>query len=176
MEQWKEVVGHEGLYEVSDHGRIRRRGKSRNGYPDGRILEQNLAYSVDNRYRRVLLCSHGTNERQSVHALVATAFLGARPHGHEINHKNGDKRDNRVSNLEWVTRKENQRHSWDVLGRLVARGEQNGSSKLSVNQVRAIRKRYESGSVSQAKLAVQYGISQHQISRIVRRQNWQHVA
>lgn len=57
-------------------------------------------------------CKDGVRRRVFVHKLVAEAFHGPRPVGHEVNHKNGNKADSRASNLEWVTRSENEKHAY----------------------------------------------------------------
>lgn len=98
-EEWRPVVDWEERYEVSNLGRVRR-------LATGRIMR--FARHVAG-YSNVGL-SPGVNTR-TVHRLVGEAFLGPRPSGHQINHKNGDKTDNRLENLEYVTPSENVRHS-----------------------------------------------------------------
>lgn len=100
---WKSVVGYEGLYEVSDFGRVRSlRGKT------PRVLRVN---KTSNGYIHVGLVGRGgaKNRRRwlSVHRLVAEAFIGECPEGREVNHKDENKANNCVSNLEYVTRSEN---------------------------------------------------------------------
>ena len=102
-EAWKAVPGYEGRYEVSDQGRVRNNA--------GKVLKLN-------RMVHGYICAHlydGTgkaNRRvKTIHQLVARAFLPNLSNLREVNHRNFDKADNRVSNLEWVTRKENVRHA-----------------------------------------------------------------
>ena len=95
-EVWKPVIGYEGRYEVSSLGRVRR-------VKDGSLLR----FSDSHGYKRVCLYagSRRSAKRFHVHRLVAEAFLGPPvPDAGEINHKNEDKADNRVANLEWCTR------------------------------------------------------------------------
>ena len=110
METWKDVKGYEGLYQVSDLGRIRSAGrvvKAKNnsqGRKRERILTQEITVFG---YCRVRLFDlEGKARHYAVHRLVAQAFIGE-PEGFEINHKNEIKTDNRVENLEIVTSKEN---------------------------------------------------------------------
>lgn len=94
--RWRPISGHEG-YEVSDAGEVRHG-------------ERILSLQTDpNGYSRVLL-GRGFNAR--VHRLVAQAFIPNPDGKPEVNHKNGIKTDNRVENLEWATRNENQLHAY----------------------------------------------------------------
>lgn len=110
METWKEITWTDGIYYVSDMGNIKKVGGKQFGnkiYKNrNHILtpkKQNSGYLTVNLYVRK---RHVT---RLVHRLVAQAFLGDEP-GMDVNHKNGDKHDNRLSNLEWCTRKENMEH------------------------------------------------------------------
>lgn len=107
-EQWRAVVGWEGWYEVSNLGRIRRARKTNNTYV-GRIRWPTLYRGG---YAKVNLSRDGKREARRIHRLVAEAFLGPCPAGHEVNHKNGDKDDNRAVNLQWASHSDNQRHAF----------------------------------------------------------------
>lgn len=65
-------------------------------------------------YPAINLCRDGVQKTHRIHNLVLTAFGGARPAGHQCNHKNGDKFDNRIENLEWMTPSENSQHAYDT--------------------------------------------------------------
>ena len=114
MENWKPVVGYEGFYEVSDYGRIRTvehvsKSSCRNGGSrkvPSHLLKQN---EKRNGYLMVDLCKEGKIRTTLVHRIVADAFLGPEPQL-QVNHKNLNKKDNRVANLEWVSAKENSTH------------------------------------------------------------------
>lgn len=103
-ETWKAVVGYEGLYSVSDLGRVRRDAAGIRNAKAGRILTQS---NRGHGYLRVDLYRSGTSKTYSVHSLVAAAFLGVRPVGHEIDHVDGNKANCASRNLEYVTRLEN---------------------------------------------------------------------
>jgi hypothetical protein len=104
-ERWNKIPN--TAYWVSDRGNV----VSRKG--TGRVLRKFL---IGAGYPAVNLFVGKSNRISQVHRLVAFAFIGPPPTpAHEINHKNGDKSDPRVENLEWVTRAENIRHYWDVL-------------------------------------------------------------
>lgn len=112
MEQWRDVLGYEGLYKVSDLGRVMRSFHGR------KLVNRVRRLATDkDGYLRVDLSRGGAKKLRGVHHLVAEAFLCARPDGLEINHKDGDKTNNKVDNLEWVTSSANQLHRSRVLGR-----------------------------------------------------------
>lgn len=174
VERWKPVPGYEDLYQVSDRGRVRRIAGGKGTYP-GRILrisDNGYGYALTTLYR------YGLRRRRKVHILVAEAFIGPCPEGMEVNHKNGDRYDNSVGNLEYVTRSENLKHSYRVLGReaVVVCGEANGQAKLTAVSVRQIRRLYAEGGVTQCELGRRYGVSHATISRIFHRKKWAHVA
>jgi hypothetical protein len=111
METWKPVVGFEGLYEVSDRGRVRsldrvypqlsRKGKGHKHTHKGRILRPAPA---SHGYLTVVL---GRGNTRTVHSLVAEAFIGPCPEGQEILHKDQTRLNSRLSNLRYGTRTEN---------------------------------------------------------------------
>lgn len=114
-EVWKSVEGYEGLYEVSNMGNVRgltRTIASKDGKPltvHGRYLKHLLN---EKGYVCVVLSKNNIRKKYKVHRLVAKAFID-NPNGKkEVNHINGDKTDNRPSNLQWVTRSENVTHAY----------------------------------------------------------------
>jgi len=115
LEKWKPVVGIAG-YEVSDQGRVR---------GPRRILKL-LAYSRRGTpYLWAVMRLRGKNRRAHVGRLVAEAFISPRPEGMQVNHKDGNKKNNTPANLEWVTPKENVRHSFEIGLRRVQWGKNN---------------------------------------------------
>lgn len=99
MERWKPVAGWPA-YEVSDQGRVRR--------ADGRPRRTPIG---SNGYATVQLWAAGRPRNFLVHTLVAQAFLGPAPAGHEVNHIDGDKTNPAAANLEYVTRSQNMLHA-----------------------------------------------------------------
>ena len=107
-EIWKDIIGYEGLYQVSNMGDI----KSLRLYKD-KILKTSLSTSG---YTQIGL-HNSTTKTCQVHRLVAIAFIDNQENKKWVNHKNGIKTDNRVINLEWATPSENHLHSFRELGR-----------------------------------------------------------
>lgn len=106
MTEWKPVKDYEGIYEVSSEGDVRRI-KGGKGTRVGTCLKPK---TNRNGYRELVLCRSAKDHKtHSVHRLVAIAFLGDADL--QVNHKNFDKTDNRLSNLEWVTQEENMAHA-----------------------------------------------------------------
>lgn len=101
MEQWKDIKGYEGLYQVSSHGNVR-------NLATGRILKQR---SNGNGYIRIELWKDKKGRKYYMHRLVADTFL-EKPEGcNEVNHKDLNPTNNHIDNLEWVTASENTRHA-----------------------------------------------------------------
>jgi len=117
-EVWKDIKGYEGIYQVSNTGKIKRIGKYSNqfGYTweSDRLLKPS---PKDNQYLIVNLSKNGKIKQKYVHRLVAEAFIPNPENKPTINHKDGDRSNNHVSNLEWATYAENNIHSIEVLDR-----------------------------------------------------------
>lgn len=107
MENWRPVPHHEE-YEVSDLGRVRRAAPGRKTFV-GKVLRPQ---QVGTGYRAVALTKNGKARQMYVHRLVMLAFVGQPPPRHEVNHRDGDKANNALANLEYVTRSENNNHAF----------------------------------------------------------------
>ena len=109
MIEWKPVNGFEGSYEISNDGRLR--SLDRLDSLGKKIRGKEIKTSLAGRgYPHYGLTKNGRKHGRYIHRMVAEAFLGPRE-GMEVNHINGDKTDNRLCNLEWVTPSQNILHS-----------------------------------------------------------------
>jgi DNA-binding MarR family transcriptional regulator len=91
-----------------------------------------------------------------------------------VNHKNGFKKDNRLENLEWMTLAENASHAWKIGLVPILKGENCGKSILKEKQIKDIRDQYALGQ-TQVGLAKKFGVTQANISAIVKRLTWKHI-
>lgn len=114
IEEWKDIPGYEGRYQISSHGRVKSLSRPVCVKKDKqcRIIEEKIMVLHENLsgYKVVWLRFPGTHRKFFVHRLVAIAFL-ENPDGKEtVNHKNKDRTCNTIDNLEWMTFNENQYH------------------------------------------------------------------
>jgi len=110
-EEWRPVVGWEGWYSVSNLGRVRRdsRHQEVRRRHAGRVLS--VRFHPRRRYAAIHLFRDGASLDRYLHVLVAEAFLGPCPKGKEANHRDGDRKNNAASNLEYMTHSQNIRHA-----------------------------------------------------------------
>lgn len=162
-ESWKQIPGWPG-YEVSNIGRVRRGDHIKSPFCDRKG------------YLKVKLWNRQTKKNLLVHRLVALAFIGLIPTGNVCRHLNGDMSDNRIENLSYGTRSENEA---DKKGHgTAAVGGRHPAAKLTEEQVKEIRAAFisrdpEFGCTA---LATKYGVATCSISSIVSRRIWKHVA
>jgi len=144
-ERWKPFAA--GNYEASNLGRVRRKTPGRRTWP-GRMMSPQL---MKIGYLRICPVIDGKNVPMYVHKIVAELFIGPCQSGNEINHKDGDKANNDVRNLEYVTHQENMRHA--RRNRMIK-----DRCTVPVSTVRRI-KRLRRGGMSYANIAKQTGVS-----------------
>ena len=168
-EKWLPIADWEGIYDVSNIGRVRRAMPGVGTFV-GRILHQ---CENTGKYLCVDFRAKGRRKYCPVHCLVAAAFIGPRPEGLEVNHIDGVKTNNRLENLEYVTRQENLAHAFR-LG-LIARGEDSGLSKLTEDGVHQIRRLINEGEFTQKEIGAMYGVCQVTISHIKHNKVWSYL-
>lgn len=182
MEVWKDVVGYEGYYQVSNLGAIRSidrlvkypNSKYING--DGvRRFKGKLLIPLINHggYSQVTLRKEGIQKTHTVHRLVAEAFLPIDINRKHVNHKDGNRSNNVLENLEWCTAKENIQHasSRDMMGR---KGEAAHRAKLTNQIVLDMRTLYNNGSVIKDIMKI-YKTSYNTTYTVVTKRSWRHI-
>lgn len=174
-EIWKDIAGFEGKYQISNLARVKSLNRvviRGNGVPQTikeRILKTCLNPSG---YEHAVVQNGVKTKHLSVHRLVAIAFID-NPKGKKyINHIDGVKTNNQISNLEWVTRSENELHAHRI-GLKDSRGEKASRSKLTESQVFEIRELR--GKETGRAVADNYGVQHACIFAIWNNRTWQHV-
>lgn len=185
FEVWKDVVGYEGLYQVSNFGNIKsldRIVKKPNGVSylrKGKICTQsksNLGYMT------VGFTVNNKKVNKYVHRLVAEAFITNMNNYPQVNHIDCDKTNNRMYNLEWCTNSQNHIHASKNglnklhLHRVAYSGEENGRSLLTKKQVLEIKQKYIPYKYSAKKLSKEYNVSESCITHILNNTSWKEIS
>jgi hypothetical protein len=171
-EGWRSVVGYEGWYQVSNMGRVRRIKAGPRA-----VIGRHLGQS-ENRdgYLMVPLSRGSVSKSCTVHKLVGEAFIGPRPQGwYGINHKDGNKGNNLLSNLEWSSYAQNTQHAFDTgLIKNRIRGSRHHQAKINEAQAVEIRSRYLSGE-SPSAIACDFKLTNTTVCDIGNGKIWRHL-
>lgn len=172
IEEWRPVplAGYEKHYDVSNFGRVKRLVNGKGTYA-GKIL---LPHPNRQGYYLAILSTGGKSVGRGIHTLVAGAFIGPRPQGLEVNHIDGDKTNNTLSNLEYVTPSRNMLHAWENGLLTNIGGEKHPTAKLTEAQAREIRYRFGEGSARA--ISEEYGIAGATVQNIWSGRSWRGVA
>lgn len=153
--EWRDVVAYEGRYRVSEYGDVWSR------LSDRLLLPSISVYG----YKVITLRKNNHGKQHLIHRLVAETWIGRMPSGMETCHNDDNKNHNHYSNLRYDT---SQGNSDDVH----RNGKRFGRQKLTLCQVREIRRLYADGELTQRMLADQFETSKTNISKIILRQRW----
>jgi len=179
-EIWKDVEGFEGVYQVSNHGKVRSlprvvTQKNRGGgfhaqKKPGKIVKGALNSKG---YLRVSLGGKAV----FVHRLVATHFVPNPLDKEQVNHEDGDKLNNRADNLNWKTNQENRDHAVSNNLHRVSKGEERDSAILTDEDIRWIRKHAQKHhpTMSYKMVADKFNVTPQHIGNIVKGKKWSHV-
>ena len=179
-EIWKKIENSKNYY-VSNLGRIGRKdftywNEKNKSYSvrEGKILTPNNTNSKSY-YRIRIHYLDGTAKMEAIHRLVAKAFIPNPDNKEQVNHINGIKSDNTVTNLEWVTNEENMQHRYEVLKKFThVSGEENNLSKLKEEQVKEIPSLLKQGMTKTA-IAKKFGVGLTTICEITSGRSWCHL-
>ncbi len=171
-EQWKDVVGWENFYEVSNLGSIRskkRKVKTSFGIAEkgGKVLKP--IFHKTNKYMIVNLSTATERKTELVHRIVLMAFVGFPRDGFEACHNNGVRSDNRLENLRWDTKKNN--HADKLIHGTAQRGHKNGNAKVSLEVAKLVK----FGTEPLKKIANQYQLKIKTLGNIRYGQTWKHL-
>lgn len=175
-EEWRQVEGYEGQYLISNQGRLMAESKSftckrDRPYSRGRTI---LKQSTDRGgYIYFTLTRNGVRKFALAHRLVADAFIaGDDPLRNQVNHKDGNKSNNHLSNLEYVSRSENALHAYRKLGRKAKSGQSAPGAKLTSGKVAIIRAMWTSGAFKKKHLSEIFGMSFFAVWAILANRTW----
>lgn len=166
MEIWRDIKNYEGLYQVSNTGKVKSLINNiiLKGCPD------------KNGYLRVLLYKNNKKKLCGIHRLVAETYVKNFNHHATVNHIDGDKLNNTPSNLEYMSFEDNLKHAHKtgLFGDIY--GEDNKASKLTEKQVLEIREKYKPKTRGLVpSLSQQYGVDKSIIYDIINKKTWKHI-
>jgi len=168
LEVWKDVVGYEGLYQVSNLGNVKSLGN------EFSRKERLLKLSFQSKgYLTVVLQKDAKRKMVLVHRLVAEHFIPNIYNKPQINHINGIKTNNRIENIEWVSHRENLDHA--INNDLILKGEKNKKSKLKDVDVIEIHSLLQKGTTTTKELSETYNVSYSTIDGIRTNRYWKHL-
>lgn len=156
MEEWKPIKGYEELYSISNYGNVKNK-------------QRLLIKGICKGYNNIVLSKDGIKKTFILHRLVAEHFIKNPDNKKQINHKDLNKLNNNVSNLEWCTPKENMTHAKEkgVMKSIAKYNEYHPKSKLTNQQALEIRELHKNG-YKNNQLAVMYNVSKNCMSRLLR--------
>ena len=174
-EEFRDIKDYEGLYQVSNFGRVKSLARYRQiGNRACYYKEKILTAYISNGYYRLELYKNNVGINYSIHCLVAEAFIPNPQNKLTVNHEDGNKLNNFIWNLKWMTSKEQTNHSINSLENYV-HGENCGTHILIEPQVIEILEKYATGNYKQTELAKEYNVNKSTIWNIIHNISWKHI-
>ena len=175
QEEWKDVHGYVGYYQVSNLGNVRSVDRYVNNHKGDKAFRKGkpLTKSLDDKgYVRYTFRMGKSKKMKRGHRLVAEAFI-PNPNQHTIiNHKDGNKQNNHISNLEWCTHRHNSQHAESMGLVNHVKGSNHYKATTTENDVRAMRRLYAKGEHTQKQIAEIFSINSNTIKHILARRSW----
>lgn len=175
MEIWKDIKGYEGVYQISNIGRVKSLARTVR-YSNGatHTVQEKIKSTRKNPdgYLRTSLSSHSNKINYSIHRLVAEHFIDNNQNLEQVNHIDGNKENNAVTNLEWCTSAGNMKHAHRTGLIHYSNGEKHQWSKLTEKDVIKIMELVKDKTLTQKQIGEMFGISHSVISRIKNGTRW----
>lgn len=177
IETWKDVIGYESYYQVSNLGRLKRKPRKIINRGNNQTLKEKIIAPYKGRKGYLFYRLRNDNKdtkRFSAHRLVALNFTPNPLEKPEVNHMDGNKENNYLDNLEWVTTKENINHAWENGLQKDRKGGANSFAKLSEENVKEIIAMLSRG-CSGVEIARLFNVTPSSISLIKKGKSWTHI-
>lgn len=159
-------------YEVSDKGRVHTLNYNKTGQIKVMKEGDQRGYASVELFNPSL-STPKKSKRITVHKLVSERFIGPRPEGRDVNHRNGNKRDNRSENLEYLTKSQNSKWNF-VIGLQSNQGINHSQAKLDEGKVLDIRRRAAAGELAKD-IHTEYGVTESCVQQVIQRVRWTHI-
>lgn len=171
-EVWKDVIDYDGIYigiyQVSNFCRLKRIMHRKN--PTSKLIN---SFAFEDGYICVTLIKNGKTKFTGLHRLIASAFIPNPENKPEVNHKDGNKHNNSIDNLEWSTTAENVQHAFDTGLNNGRKGVKHHNTKLTEKEVLEIRAIGDT--MTQKEIGKLYGVNHQAIYKILKRLRWANV-
>ena len=170
MEKWFDLIGYEEYYEISDLGNVRRK--------EGTFYKKSKNLGLRKHsggYLYFQITINNKSKNLTYHRIIAQHFIPNPNNKPFVNHKDGDKLNNCLENLEWVTASENMRHAYDTGLEEGRKGEKHHNVKLKEQDVVNIRSLFEKGKTSKEISILYPGITKNHLIAIKNYKKWKHI-
>jgi hypothetical protein len=161
---WEPILNYEKFYLANQNGQIK-------GIIKNKVLKGSFGSTG---YKHIVLSKNGKYKTKDVHRIVAETFIPNPFNLKYVNHIDGNKANNSVNNLEWVTARENTKHA-TLLGLKKDSGSNSKNSKLKERDIYEIRKLSKSKSKTNKEISSLYNINKDYVSMIINKKRWTHI-